>query len=208
MAADDTPSDTTETAQAAARLLAGARDVLTSLAPSAFADTIAALPLPHAEQRAATPCGLPVLDWLSALVPAASARTEPLVTTLVAAAPHLAWGQTYSDSDVPAAFLARYGWTELVGLRGPFPHDGFALGFLLLGPDTEYPAHRHEAEELYIPLAGAALWQSGPAPFEARSPGATIHHAPWTPHAMCTHGQPLLALYLWRGGNLTQKSLF
>jgi len=189
-------------------LLVEARDVLTALAPSAFADSMGALPLPGARQRATTPCGLPVLDWLSAFGPASTARTEPLVTTLVAAAPHLAWGQTYSDSDVPAAFLARYGWTELVGLRGPFPHDRLALGFLVLGPDTEYPAHRHEAEELYLPLAGTALWQTGDAPFRPVSAGTAIHHPPWTPHAMRTRADPLLALYLWRGGDLTQKSLF
>jgi hypothetical protein len=28
---------------------------------------------------------------------------------------------------------------------------------LLLGPDTEYPDHSHEAEELYLPLAGHAF---------------------------------------------------
>jgi dimethlysulfoniopropionate lyase len=33
---------------------------------------------------------------------------------------------------------------------------------LLLGPDTEYPDHSHEAEELYLPLAGHAL-AAGPA---------------------------------------------
>ncbi len=197
-----------ETGQAARRLLAETRDVLRVLAPAAFAHSVAALPMPGAHQRATTPCRLPVLDWLPTLATATTARTESLVTTLMAAAPNLAWGQTYSDSDVPAAFLARYGWTELVGQRGPFPHDRLALGFLLLGPGTEYPAHRHEAEELYIPLAGSALWQSGPAPFEARSPGTAIHHPSWTPHAMRTRGEPLLALYLWRGGDLTQKSLF
>ena len=35
----------------------------------------------------------------------------------------------------------------------------------------------------------------------------TSKHASWVPHAMRTETVPLIALYLWRGGNLVQKSL-
>jgi hypothetical protein len=153
------------------------------------------------------PTSLPVLQSL----PVACAATEPfaagLVSVLLHAAPMLEWRQTYTEHDFGLRFLERYGWTELIGQRGPFPSDRLAAGFLLLGPDTEYPPHRHEAEEIYIPLSGHALWLKDDSGWLSRPAGELVHHVPWTRHAMRTQRDPLLALYLWRGGNLTQKSI-
>ncbi len=81
-----------------------------------------------------------------------------------------------------------------------------ACGFLLLGPRTFYPRHRHEAEEIYLPLSGTAEWQQGDAIWREHPPGTIIHHSSEEPHAMRTHAQPLLALYLWRSANLKQKA--
>jgi hypothetical protein len=81
-----------------------------------------------------------------------------------------------------------------------------ACGVLLLGPDTEYPDHSHEAEELYLPLAGHAFWRSGPSDWRLRPPGEWIHHSSWTAHAMRTSQEPLLPAYRWRAGDLTAKS--
>ncbi len=84
--------------------------------------------------------------------------------------------------------------------------ERIACGFLILGPSTHYPRHRHEAEEIYLPLSGTAAWQQGDAGWQDRAPGALIHHASEEPHAMRTRGSPLLALYLWRSDNLAQKA--
>ena len=156
--------------------------------------------------RRPAPAILPVLRWLPACTTPAPLAAE-LCAALRHLGPMLEWRQTYTKHDFGLRFLERYGWTELVGQRGPFPSDRLAVGFLLLGPDTEYPPHRHEAEEIYIPLSGQALWLKGESGWLPRQPGEVIHHAPWTSHAMCTQQDPLLALYLWRGGDLTQKSL-
>jgi hypothetical protein len=118
----------------------------------------------------------------------------------------LEWRQTYSADDFGAAFLERYGWTELIGLRGPIASERIACGFLMLGPGIDYPAHAHEAEELYLPLAGTALWRRDESDFVSRRPGAPIVHRPWEPHAVRTQAEPLLALYVWRGGELAAKS--
>ena len=149
---------------------------------------------------------LPVLGWLAATADYATPATAPLVNALLAT-PGLAWRQTYGAADLPAEFLARYGWTELIGRRGPVPSETIAAGFLLLGPATHYPRHCHQAEELYIPLAGTADWLREEAPFAPIPPGTPIHHPSWLVHAMRTHAQPLLAFYLWRGGDLAQKSI-
>jgi mannose-6-phosphate isomerase-like protein (cupin superfamily) len=144
-----------------------------------------------------------VLPRLAAL---ASPATRGIIEQLVDAAERLAWRQTYGPEDFGAAFLESYGWSELVGLRGPIASEAIACGVLLLGAATDYPSHAHEAEELYVPLAGTAFWQCGAGPFTARVPGEAIHHPSWTPHAMRTAAEPLLALYAWRGGDLAAKS--
>jgi hypothetical protein len=84
--------------------------------------------------------------------------------------------------------------------------DVIACGILLLGRETEYPAHSHEAEELYLPLAGHAWWRSAQSDWRLRAPGTWIHHPSWTTHAMRTRAEPLLAAYVWRAGDLTAKS--
>ena len=84
--------------------------------------------------------------------------------------------------------------------------ERLVCGFLLLGPQTLYPRHRHEAEEIYVPLSGTAAWQQGDGAWREKLPGAAIHHTSLEPHAMRTAQQPLLALYLWRGGGLTRSS--
>jgi hypothetical protein len=150
--------------------------------------------------RPIAPRRLPVLEWLDGAPGCATPATEGLVEAIAAGAGALAWHQTYTAADVGAGFLDRYGWTELVGLRGPIPSETMACGMLMLGPDTHYPAHAHEAEELYLPLAGCALWKRGRDPYAERRPGTPIHHPSRIQHAMRTGPEPLLALYVWRGG--------
>ncbi len=119
----------------------------------------------------------------------------------------LRWGQTYTEADFGRDFLDRYGWTELVGTRGHFASETIAAGFLLLGPGVVYPDHHHVAEEIYVPLTPATEWRKGDGAFVARAAGEVIHHPSNVSHAMRTGAEPLLALYLWRGGPLAQKSI-
>jgi len=96
---------------------------------------------------------------------------------LAAQANHIAWGQTYSAQDFGVGFLEKYGWTEPIGLRGPIASDRIACGFLFLGPQIEYPRHRHEAEEVYVPLTGQTLWQRNNQDWAYRAAGLPIYHA-------------------------------
>ena len=159
------------------------------------------------ERRSLAARGLPCLAALPAAERAAVPATAPLVCRLAGlAADRLAWGQTYGAGDFGDRFLANYGWMELFGSRGHFVNDRVAAGFLLLGPQTHYPDHRHVAEEIYFPLTSGTEWRMGDAPFASRAAGEAIHHASGVPHAMRTGRMPLLALYLWRGGPLDQRS--
>lgn len=137
---------------------------------------------------------------------AAIAGGSRLVERLVEDRPALSWGQTYGEADFGRRFVENYCWVEMIGTRGHFVCDRLAAGFLILGPELHYPDHRHVAEEIYIPLTGGAEWRMGDEPFTVRPAGAAIHHRSNVVHAMKTGAEPLLALYLWRGGPLDQRS--
>jgi quercetin dioxygenase-like cupin family protein len=157
-------------------------------------------------QRGIEPQSLPVLRWLPHVCEAAPPFCAQFVVALVEAAPLLAWRRSYTLEEVGAGFLDNYGWAELIGLQGPTASQSIACGVLLLGPETTYPPHAHEAEEIYVPLAGTATWKRGSEVWQERTPGTVIHHARHVPHAMRTASSALLALYLWRSKNLAQKS--
>jgi len=116
------------------------------------------------------------------------------------------WGQTYTAADFGQKFIDNYGWLEVFGTRGHFANDAMAGGFLILGPDIDYPDHHHIAEELYIPLTSGTDWRMGDGPYRKRASSEVIHHASNVSHAMRTGAEPLLAFYLWRGGPLAARS--
>jgi hypothetical protein len=130
-----------------------------------------------------------------------------LLGRLRAAAGSLHWAQTYGISDFGADFLERYGWVELFGTRGHFASETMAGGFLMLGPGVHYPDHHHTAEEIYIPLTDGSFWSKDGQPFLPRWSSEIIHHPSEIRHAMRTEDRTLVALYLWRGGPLAQKSV-
>jgi hypothetical protein len=147
-----------------------------------------------------------VLRWLPDIAHDSAAFGRDLVAAVCRAAASLAWRQTYTARDLDGAFLENYGWSEILGASGPLTGGRLACGFLILGPATHYPRHRHEAEEIYLPLSGTAAWQQGDAVWRERPPGTLIHHAGDEPHSMRTGAGPLLALYLWRSDDLAQKA--
>ena len=188
-------------------LVIAIRNYLEGLNDTPLNSFLADWPSANRMTRSVLPHSLPVLSQMPAAVKAAVKNTEFIVKLLASLANHIAWGQTYSAQDFGAGFLEKYGWTEFIGLRGPIPSNRMACGFLFLGPEIEYPRHSHEAEEVYVPLTGQTLWQHANQDWAYRAPGLPIHHASRVPHAMRTETVPLLALYLWRGANLVQKSL-
>lgn len=156
--------------------------------------------------RKLAPKSLACLSHMARLTDMAAPAERELVELVVQHADALHWAQTYSAADFGQHFLDNYGWMELFGTRGHYVNDKVAAGFLVLGPGIEYPDHHHVAGEVYIPLTGGTEWRMGDAPFRERRGGEVIHHASNVNHAMRTGSEPLLALYLWRGGPLAAKS--
>jgi quercetin dioxygenase-like cupin family protein len=161
---------------------------------------------PDAASRTTAPATLPVLKYSAALAAEAPAWARSVTDELFGLSSRLHWGQSYPASVVGAQFLENYGWTEIAGLHGPIPSEHVAIGFLMLGPATRYPRHRHEAEEIYVPLIGTASWQDGGGTWRDEPPGSVVVHERNEPHAMRTASAPILALYLWHSADLNQKS--
>lgn len=195
----------TQTATAVEHIVSRVEEMLESLLHPALASFLEDWPQTYLRREIAA-ASLPVLRSLPDLGRDITAFGADLVADLCRAAPSLDWRQTYTAKDLDPAFLDNYGWSEIIGAVGPFESERIACGFLILGPSTHYPRHRHAAEELYVPLSGTAAWQQGDGGWRQQPPGTPIHHRSEEPHAVRTTGQPLLALYVWRGSNLAQKA--
>lgn len=150
------------------------------------------------------PSRLPVCRYWDAALAAAGPAVAALRDALRQLAPALVWAQNpnYRSRPPTPDFLANYGYAVIVGPEdGPpaLAHDPrLALGVLLLGPGTEYPAHHHPAVEHYLPMTVGDWWREDDD-WRRQSPGTLIHHASNVAHAMRAGRDPLLALYLWRG---------
>ncbi|MBZ9845505.1 dimethylsulfonioproprionate lyase family protein [Mesorhizobium sp. CA5] len=156
--------------------------------------------------RSLEPHALGCLSHLDRIAELAPADAGPLTRFVADHRDELRWGQTYTAADFGQSFVDNYGWLEVFGTRGHFVNDEVAAGLLILGPNIVYPDHHHLAEEIYIPLTGDTEWRMGEGNFHTRDAGEVIHHASNVSHAMRTGKEPLMALYLWRGGPLAQKS--
>ena len=186
-------------------LIDRAREFLAGNAPPVAQAFLADWPAAGA-RRTVPPRPLAAARWLAVAARAHSASAGALLERLAAVADSLAWRQTYAAKDLGASFLDNYCWTELVGPRGLAPSERLACGILVLGPHTLYPSHRHEAYEVYVPLAGTAKWQQGERGWRDQAPGTAVEHPSDVPHAMRTAAEPLVALYLWRSHNLAQSA--
>lgn len=160
----------------------------------------------HMPARPLEPRPLACLRHLDRIAALGSQGTRPLAQFVADHRDELCWGQTYSAADFGQAFVDNYGWLEVFGTRGHFVNDKVAAGLLILGPDIVYPDHHHIAEEIYIPLTGGTEWRMGEGGFRVREAGEVVHHVSNVNHAMRTGKEPLMALYVWRGGPLAQKS--
>jgi len=149
---------------------------------------------------------LPVLTFLSQMEEQAPLCNQSFVNRLNRIQADLHFNQTYSVEDFGPEFLQQYGWIKLLGPDAYWHSDQLSSGFLLLGDNVTYPKHWHLAEELYFPISGTGDWYHESYGWQTKSPGDRIYHASNIKYSMRTNGQPLLLLYIWRGGNLVQKS--
>ena len=134
-----------------------------------------------------------------------NASTNRVIKTLQENADKLHWMRSYTADDFGQEFLDGYGHIEIIGTRGCFVNDQFSGGVVMYGPNTNYPNHWHVAEEIYFPLTSGALWGKDDGPLQERKAGEFIFHESNEHHEMKMQDAPLLALWMWHGGDLAQK---
>jgi mannose-6-phosphate isomerase-like protein (cupin superfamily) len=135
---------------------------------------------------------------------ARDALAERLVTALDREPERVAWypSKSYDDEPTMTDFLPRYAVAPIVGpdrfgRHCPYFSDRATLGVTLQAPNVDYPAHAHEAVEIYYILAGSADWQQGDGGWQRKAPGDFVLHKAHEPHAMRTGEEPLLAMFAW-----------
>lgn len=181
------------------------RDYLTMKPEDAVRDFIGEFDWKLIERHVAAN-SLPVAQNLRNAVDHSSGAEQRLLKSLYENENKLHWKQSYTAADFGQVFIDNYGFVEMFGTRGHFQSSEMAGGLFVMGPMQHYPSHYHVAEELYIPLTNGSYWMRSGGSFEERSAGEVIVHESNEAHAMETPDAPLIALYIWRNGDLAQKS--
>jgi hypothetical protein len=122
------------------------------------------------------------------------------VSSLLRKAAHsLVWSQneSYSEAKLGDHFMKNYATGLLTGPGAPFAREAPPSGFLLLGLNIEYPAHRHLPREVYLVLTPGTEWCLDGADWFSVAPGEVIYHSSNQSHAMRTQETPMLAFAAW-----------
>jgi len=128
--------------------------------------------------------------------------SRPLRDAIVALAPYAEWRLTYTEDEVGADFLRRFGWFELAGPDGHFLTDKVRMTVGYWGPNLSYGRHHHKPQELYTVVSGSGLFMLDGDDTLTLGPGDTRLHPSDQPHALDTTDQPILTFVFWRGDGL------
>jgi len=138
----------------------------------------ASVPLP------AQPNWLPVLDTIDHIDDAPRAQQFARIARM------LPWQPTFRTDD-RGTLIALAPMNEVRRL------DGVTVGVLYVGPGHQYPLHSHPPNELYLTVAGTALWRyGGQTELRPVGPDEVILNHPNDLHTTVAGPTPLVALYL------------
>lgn len=156
------------------------------------------------------PAHLTASDTFESALTRSSDKTDKVMSLFARHRQSLHWEQSYSsaDSAVGQDMLSNYGYAEIIGKNGPFISTKLRAGVAVYGPHLHYPPHRHQAEEIYIVLAGSAMCILGDEGPTLRKAGDVLYHAPQMSHGLQTQDDPLAIVYLWQNGDLREKPSF
>lgn len=125
---------------------------------------------------------------------------SPLEVAHAALAAHdaLPWGRNPVAARVSPDDNSLYRVADLLGPDGPLVCPTLRAGLYYQRPDTRYGLHSHAAVETYVIIAGRARWTAGDAQREM-TPGHSVHHSTYLPHACETGPEGVVALWRWSG---------
>lgn len=161
--------------------------------------------------EAVAPVPLPAAETLGPALDHTSPATHALARAFHRHRATRKWEQSYTRADgvVGEDMLAGYGFAEVIGKAGPFLSTRVRSGIGVWGPGIDYPPHRHGAEEIYVPLAGEAVFRLGEGAAETRcGPGTSVYVPSMLTHGFRTEQRPFAVFYIWQAGDLREKSRF
>lgn len=120
-----------------------------------------------------------------------------LQSAIISSAPFMKWRQIYLDED-RNQFMDRLGCCSIIGEGGPFASDEMRLFVIYMPAGLYYPWHIHPAEELYVVIAGRAVFKREHCADELLGEGQSMFHESNQPHAIETTDAPMLSLVTWR----------
>jgi mannose-6-phosphate isomerase-like protein (cupin superfamily) len=153
---------------------------------------------------------LPAADFLDSMDARDDSVYKPVLDAFTACRYVLFWEQTYKKQDgvVNDEMLAGYGFAEIIGKTGPLVSDSIRCGIGVWGPNIEYPVHSHDAEEIYVILAGSATFTLGDNLPKFHTGDDVVFVSSGLRHSFTTASAALAVLYFWQGGDLRQISSF
>ena len=114
-----------------------------------------------------------------------------------AAVDQLTWFQS-SEARVPPGWVHRAAACNIVGPDGMIDHPEYLFGVFYIGPNTHYPSHWHQAEELYVVVGGEAEFEIGGTTTTRRVGDVSVTPT-MAPHAITTGDEAVMLLFGWRG---------
>ncbi len=122
---------------------------------------------------------------------------------------NLLW-QPPTTSNDPAYIAAskRKVHVELLGPKGLVQSDVIRLGLYGMYPNSDYGIRTHPAEEIFVMLAGEALWKRGSGDYLLHRAGERSHHPSMLPHANKTANKAFMSVYVWAGDISTDNYVY
>jgi len=125
----------------------------------------------------------------------------------ISASPYAHWRQTYKGTTVGKKFLAEFGCYGLIGPESPFQSEKIRAWVVYMPKNFYYPWHHHPAEEMYLCLAGEAVFRRENYTDIRLGSGGIIEHSANQSHSMETLEHPIMAYVIWRNNFGTKPVL-
>lgn len=124
---------------------------------------------------------------------------KPIVELIDQQVNALTWSQnaSYTEQKLGRRFMGNYVTGILTGPEANLARHIPCSGFVLLGPETEYPSHSHVPREVYLVLTPGGEWRLDDGDWFSVESGQVIYHAKLQNHAMRTRNAPMLAFAAW-----------
>lgn len=108
------------------------------------------------------------------------------------------WRDTYAGTQISDRFMDQFGCYSLIGKNGFFHSTTMNAWMVYMPAGLYYPWHHHPAEEMYLCLAGEAVFKKQGSEDVTLGQGGIALHQSNQPHALETQKHPVLCYVVWR----------